>query len=176
MVVYALIWIKLPTALPLLAKNSPSSSRLWLHSNYTADWNEPVWGREREGGKRSHAHAPPRLHSCPWDPEIARVFEPKADMTYFSPHCTKLFANSLISFRNAICDRQTAHRAQVPAGWLNTLNIFKQIFKPTGFFHCWHAHKKLMFFCLHSLLGPAWIPTWEDIKQEVFNYLLNKEL
>lgn len=124
MVVYALIWIKLPTALPLLAKNSPSSSRLWLHSNYTADWNEPAWGRERGESKWSHTHAPPRLHGCPWDPEIARVFEPKADMTYLSPHCTKLFANSLISFRKAICDRQAAHRAQVPAGWLNTSNKF----------------------------------------------------
>lgn len=47
MVVYALIWIKLPTALSLLAKNSPSSSRLWLHSNYTADWNEPALGGGR---------------------------------------------------------------------------------------------------------------------------------
>lgn len=174
MVVYALIWIKLPTALPLLAKNSPSSSRLWLHSNYTADWNEPAWGREREEGKWSHTHATPRLHGCPWDPEIARVFEPKADMMYISPQCTKLFANSLVAFRKAICDRQTAHGAQVPAGWLNTLNIFKQI--PTGFFHCWHAHEKLIFFCLHPLLGPAWIPRWENTKQEVFNYLLNKEL
>lgn len=127
MVVYALIWIKLPTALLLLAKNSPSSSRLWLHSNYTADWNEPAWGREREEGKWSPTHAPPRLHGCPWDPEIARVFEPKADMLYFSPDCTKLFANSLVSFRKAIVTvkQRTVHRFQQDSSILQTfLNKF----------------------------------------------------
>lgn len=38
-----LMWIKLPNAQHLLAKNFPSSSRMELHSNYTADWNETAW-------------------------------------------------------------------------------------------------------------------------------------
>lgn len=121
MAVYALIWIKLPTALSVLAKNSPSSSRLWLHSNYSADWNEPVWGRE------THEHAPTLLafRPVPLGPRnCLGCSQPRADTTDFSPRCVKLLVNLCICFRNRhLRQANSTHRAQVPAGELDTLNI-----------------------------------------------------
>lgn len=121
MVVYALIWIKLPTALSLLAKNSPSSSRLWLHSNYTADWNEPArGGRGKEPNERTHTRPSWPSNSCPWDPESAwgirtcgrhDVLLSTLDKTL--PKCIYLEEN----------DGWTARHAQVPAGSLNASNV-----------------------------------------------------
>lgn len=162
MVVYALIWIKLPTALSLLAKNSPSSSRLWLHSNYTADWNEPALGGGR-GRDTPPAHPSWLSHCCPWDTETSGVFWTCGWITLF----LRLHKTSQCCLLRKTSERSkpyTVHRFQQHS---SILKHFKQI--PTVCSHCWQAAEQLLFSCSHSLLGSALIPTWEDIKQEVFN-------
>lgn len=145
MVVYALIWIKLPTALSLLAKNSPSSSRLWLHSNYTADWNEPALGGGR-GRDTPPRTPPPGFHIAV--PETQKAVG-CSDITFF----LRLHKTLQCCFLRKTFERgtpYTVHRFQQHS---SILKHFKQI--PTVCSHCWRAAEQLLFSCLHSLLGSA---------------------
>lgn len=53
------IWRKRPTASYPSAKKPPPSSRLELHSNYTADWNEAAWNNKKKNIQTSWL---PKLH------------------------------------------------------------------------------------------------------------------